>query len=122
LLVSFMSRFSKLRQAPVLFTSATRVLAAGLLLVMSTVASGAAPAPTWTLSNESEAPLEADETSLEIALPSREEFDACREGRRHGDSKQAPVGCGAQARCLPQRLMAVVGHRLWNGIPAPLRC
>lgn len=115
-----MSRFRNLQPAHLLFASATRALVACLLLALSLAAAGA-PSTNWTLSNESESPLEADETSIEAALPNREEFDACR---RHqaGHTKFASSGCGTPSGSLPQRRTAVVGHRLSNGLTAPLRC
>jgi hypothetical protein len=96
------------------------MLTACLLLALSLAAAGA-PSTNWTLSNESESPLEADETSLEVALPNREEFDACR--RHHpGHTNVATTGCGTPSGALPRHPTAVVGHRLSNGLTAPLRC
>jgi hypothetical protein len=119
-----MTRFTDLPSARLSFASLTRLAIGCLILAISSAAVAAVPTLATlnrVASSESETPLEGDGGSLEAALP-RSQAGQARQA--HRGVKSAFPGCRFNKRHLPYafRSQDADGHRLANGLTAPLRC
>lgn len=116
-----MTRTQRRRLSRLLASSALRLAVGCLLAAISLPAGSAAPSIGLVVSSESELPLESDETSPEAALPGCDEHQAGRLFRASGakllQGDRRPSGVGSTGR-----YQGVIGHRLANGLRAPLRC
>lgn len=92
-----------------------------LLMVVGLTIAGAAPAVGTVVLNESEIPLESDADCGEALLPASTDVESpSREGRRDSDAlagtERSPLKRGDETA------NRVTGHRLSNGLSAPIRC
>jgi hypothetical protein len=105
-----------------LIDSAARGLFKCLIIAMTLAATSAAPAVAEVLLSEAESPLETDEEAgIEAALPGSPLQESHRRGR-DADSHLCQRDCARQTGHRLPGLLYVGGHRLANGLLAPLRC
>lgn len=118
-----MFRPAESRTRSVTVASVMRLAFGCLILVSCSTAVVAAPALvtlTRVVSSESESPLETDECSMEAALP---RSLGCLTRLSHRRMNALPRGCRFNSRRTQQafRCDFTEGHRLANGLTAPMR-
>lgn len=105
-----------------LLRSAARGMFQCLIVTMTLAATCAAPAVANVMLSEAELPLETDEEeTIEAALSGSAQHESHRR-RRGADSPLCQHDSSRQTGHRLPGLLTVGGHRLANGLLAPMRC